>query len=865
MRAIQELITNALDMDPDAKLAYADGVITITNTVKPDRSGLTRDSFVYKADDAKQDDVRVTGMFGFGLKDALAILCFNDTNYEAKSSSGRFCMLRPESREEVIQIEHSELLATSPGVVEQTVVTTTISVPPPADETSKHNLQSDFDAAKSSIFPFFKERNQLQLVKSDNPVAGIEVYAYPDNKTPAAMANVLFCHNILFRPGNAQQRKFAFVYHLRMPKLKVSQGRDRLDVDPAWSKFLAAQLMTSFTDKTFLKNFSERYDIVKGRIDNEHLWFAKQTELSKTYHGILTTHYEYYTDTETEEIEVSANICKAEARQATLRQTIQATKAPIAAAVPKDDVASNDAAGSDAKPDLEAESKAALANVNMQAAQESLKKTEAALAKEKQRQEQLRKILTDDKALAKPSKLVRASQAKSMATNLPNVRITPMPDGQIGIAERKSSSSSSSAPGSLAKMVQDQETTLKASLKPCERKIQRMCEALSWSKPISIECKEGTSLGPLADVQNTVGGKPILTLNVRKDTAADELLGAAIRAITKTEDHAVSLIRAFLETETEESPSGSLRHGSAADGAPTSLMMLVIETWDTKKGGIASFNMQLAYDLATIGPPVLVLVTKWTDETDKLAEDALTAGIQLVKPYVIGCAEPLPYLPGRESKVAVIVGHAHITGPLALHISKQPQFEKAKCWIINHCTRKWYNPRKANYDYKETEVKEAELLAVELQADHIWSVGPIIFEYWQNKFAESATYPGSGITHTKFQPTLNAKFVPPDLNSRSNADNNPTPSLLVFGRLDDDEAKGIPCAIAVFKACYHDRSDRGKKMPTLIIRGLQNKTETDALVDKYDLKSYTLAGMCSSVNLERQRKFARTSSSPTSC
>lgn len=84
-RALAELIANALDEDDSAVLKLGGNTLTIRNTVKDDKPGLTLDSFtVTSTKDAGH------GKFGYGLKDALVVLVKNDIGAVASSRAGRF-------------------------------------------------------------------------------------------------------------------------------------------------------------------------------------------------------------------------------------------------------------------------------------------------------------------------------------------------------------------------------------------------------------------------------------------------------------------------------------------------------------------------------------------------------------------------------------------------------------------------------------------------------------------------------------------------------------------------------------------------------------------------------------------------------
>jgi len=116
--------------------------------------------------------------------------------------------------------------------------------------------------------------------------------------------------------------------------------------------------------------------------------------------------------------------------------------------------------------------------------------------------------------------------------------------------------------------------------------------------------------------------------------------------------------------------------------------LLIADEWDTTKGGISSWNMQLARGLAKHGIKVYVgLVINELDEArmedDELKQkfDKLAQQIQSAAADKIVVVDSLfyqgiytPQLRGAESCITHIIGHAHVTGVQATRIQQQHQF-----------------------------------------------------------------------------------------------------------------------------------------------------------------------------------------------
>lgn len=280
--------------------------------------------------------------------------------------------------------------------------------------------------------------------------------------------------------------------------------------------------------------------------------------------------------------------------------------------------------------------------------------------------------------------------------------------------------------------------------------------------------------------------------------------------------------------------------------------LLVIDDWSTKTGGIASFNMQLANDLARTMDRdglVFVFVSNWSEELEKEANERIKSGsqIRLIGGIHCGIQDPRPVLDAAaETRITTIIGHAHITGALALSTSKLDALKNAKLWIVNHCAKQWYDALRPGKDPRESQQSDRELLLVEAEAEVVWSVGPAIHKHWMEEF-QTAQLVGrvQTVPHLKmYQPSLNRFFCEPrgawltrDLQENSDGGPMEEPRLLLLGRLNDSKAKGVDLGMQVFKQLHDEAvAERSRSKPRLIVRGFETPEEIAAFRSQYNME-----------------------------
>jgi len=252
--------------------------------------------------------------------------------------------------------------------------------------------------------------------------------------------------------------------------------------------------------------------------------------------------------------------------------------------------------------------------------------------------------------------------------------------------------------------------------------------------------------------------------------------------------------------------------------------LFVATEWDTTKGGISSFNMQLVQDVATKlneeeKTEIYVLIVQDDkNTTDEQIKEAKNAGITLLFPVryrgtIVGVN---PYC----HQVSVIVGHAHVTGTDAKDLLSIPQFSSCKLVLFNHVIPALVDPLKlVGYDYKRMVWKESMLLDLAQHSDAIFSVGDYIHEHFDRKFDQQKSE-----IHKIFYPPPNPYF---QQSHRRASNNGRIYSILLFARIEDDTfiSKGVDIAAAACVVLMKLLKKTNTVSPqlTLRIRGVSGK------------------------------------------
>lgn len=225
--------------------------------------------------------------------------------------------------------------------------------------------------------------------------------------------------------------------------------------------------------------------------------------------------------------------------------------------------------------------------------------------------------------------------------------------------------------------------------------------------------------------------------------------------------------------------------------------LLVADEWFSRRGGISSFNRELALQLRRAGYEVTVAMPEKpdTDELQQMSE----AGIKYAIPPedIVGIDGMSPLLlgvlgqDGREIDPNVIVGHGRILGPFALAL-KMMRFPKAKLVHVVHTEASALELAKELNDgvdrsrdaSRRSEIERSLVWA----ADVVTGVGPRLSAA-ANDYLISCEF-------AKEKKTID--FIP-GLSSSWDADANlgypRMPRILMTARVEDFSSKGVDVAV----------------------------------------------------------------------
>lgn len=267
---------------------------------------------------------------------------------------------------------------------------------------------------------------------------------------------------------------------------------------------------------------------------------------------------------------------------------------------------------------------------------------------------------------------------------------------------------------------------------------------------------------------------------------------------------------------------------------PLNLSFLFVGSeWFSHHGGISTFNREMCKALANLGHQVYCLVP---EATSKATADAEASNVVLLE------ARSGPGLSWRErlclpppdkiieKKIDVVVGHAHVTGPLVQsmvrHFFSPPKVSRRP--LIVHFIHtdpgeiEWY---KDNHDIAER-IREKQALEKLLaySSDLVVAVGPQLRSTWATEL------------HPDVDPA-NVLQINPGLSIHSAGASIALPEqwCLVFGRTEDFALKGIDIAAMAVKE-YLSVVKTQKKVRLVVlgaqdVSGLRNK-----LISEYKLE-----------------------------
>ena len=229
VRALKELVYNAYDQDDDASVEFVgEDTCVIANEVQETRPGLTFRSYEYSPGSDLGEEVsskrpRAVGFFGYGLKDAVAVLRRNEIEYEATCKLGRFVMGVSEQGKLLVSLRRE---GHTPGKVVTTIKGAAIT-PAVVEEAKQGHISYHLDRLELL--------QRKQAAKGSSELVG-EIYLRKNPDDPS-LKNAVFCHGVKYSLDNVSEPTL-FVYNFYVACKDEFTSRDRDHLPWSWHSHL---------------------------------------------------------------------------------------------------------------------------------------------------------------------------------------------------------------------------------------------------------------------------------------------------------------------------------------------------------------------------------------------------------------------------------------------------------------------------------------------------------------------------------------------------------------------------------------------------------------------------------------------------
>ncbi|XP_077870344.1 uncharacterized protein LOC144363593 [Saccoglossus kowalevskii] len=279
---------------------------------------------------------------------------------------------------------------------------------------------------------------------------------------------------------------------------------------------------------------------------------------------------------------------------------------------------------------------------------------------------------------------------------------------------------------------------------------------------------------------------------------------------------------------------------TAAENTSRKSILLVNDEWGTEKGGISTIHRQAAMLLSDTRNCDVYALT--LTATDKDIDDAREHGINLIKaqvharlinkdPCVDWFINDKSFFPGLDkiTNVQAIIGHLPITGDAVIHLKKN-RFQSAKLVLFNHVIPEDIEVYKESWSPDRVQDREETLLKAADEADAIFSVGPRMFNHFDNKYR---AFNKDKDNHHEFLPKPDTKFFDVEI-KRPKKDGKI--QVITFGRiLGVERLKGYDLVTQAMSGVVKYFGDRNQQVPVWIIRGVPKDEHDKAkkFLDEY--------------------------------
>ncbi|WP_436523039.1 glycosyltransferase family 4 protein [Actinoplanes sp. HUAS TT8] len=256
--------------------------------------------------------------------------------------------------------------------------------------------------------------------------------------------------------------------------------------------------------------------------------------------------------------------------------------------------------------------------------------------------------------------------------------------------------------------------------------------------------------------------------------------------------------------------------------------LLVADEWESRHGGISTFNREFAVALRTAGADVRVLVPEVSESERDAAEQADVTLIGSTPALGLSGKDLLltkPPFAGDDYRPDVIVGHGRLLGPYA-EVLRRDYFPAARRLHIVHTdaeslevAKEWPGDESRMEIAGQRTQDEIDLAGT---ADLVAGVGPWLSDaIADDLLGQSAAPPVFRLT-PGLRVTDNSVVKPPSRRE-----------VLLIGRAEDFRSKGIDIAVQAVEIAVKLVSGGPSYRPTLVIRGVP-KSDAQKVKDHLD-------------------------------
>ncbi len=796
-QAIRELLLNACDADPVNCFASFEGNnFKIQNQMK----GLDNDSLIYKSNKDKTENTDVGGKFGYGLKDAIVILFAHDIKWSAISNFGTFEVDITTSKD-IVYVKYSDTPCLShEGTVQQlTSLKSDVSL---VDHAQKAKNQCLF--FNERLRNYSKESIQIKGVKQGT------IFFHPDTSdyslSSTELNSTLFVHNCgynLTEHSSINNKRFLFDYNLNLSKDNL-KSRDRDTLPVGWSQRISLLVRNS---EQALNSLILAHD----RSDVGEIYELNDEAILKAVRGLRDM------NEKEKEREMIRKREKETEMEKTVERLIQEEKI----------VAKDLAAKENEFQQLDEEE---IGNVVISAKADSITKEKAILSEIQEKlsvaRQEYDQIKSFESSVTKISVHVQRKDLNGLNRELYNPWIV------TNVTDKPFLNFPS--PYEAAEMAK---INLGIEFLVHFKQLSKFLRLLGLEKCISVGSLPDSS-GPAIRLTPRDEKSYKVSIYFPAFHSSDELIRALTREFSRLPFDSlpglneIERLGELICTIFKNVPD-SFEYKAAA---PLPLKkrsfcpLLVATEWGTSKGGISSFNMQLALGLSKVCEKVFVLLI---DETPSASQ--IESNIFLVDGYIYRNLFH-PVLNTPEFQITHIIGHAHITGKIAQQISQLERFQHTKLWLFNHVTPDIVDLHKNKKQQNSTSMEETlehqistatiktqDINQLNIHANYVWSVGPLLYNHWNADIIE--------FKHSEIVLPLNPDFLSIERKGRKRKSPNDL-RILFVGRVDEVlYVKGLDIALKSFQKLKEEPHFNDLK---LRIRGISEKEIPQVLKLQYN-------------------------------